>query len=545
MKLQIISSRPNQTTTSTPQGLPLQVNTKDSPPTDQKSTWKNIEVQNLADRMTRYCHTANLVDGNLIVIGGRQIKESLMIERTTLINFDLDKQSCQHVEVTGRDRKPLFAHSACYWKENKYVVFGGSDREATVYSEVGIITLSDSSKGMTAEWETVKTDGEIFRSYHTAHIYKDKMYVIGGFDQTKNAVNTVCYLDLVTMKWETPELTGAVPKYGVQSHSSVLYGNKIYVFYSMIRGGSWDNLSTIDLDIMTWETINSEGFPLFNKNTICSQEMDGQVYFFGGDEESSSPNELRCYNIKKNQWKEVEQAGKSIMRRTNATLIAYNDHLCLFGGFNKKRKALCYGFWIFPLEDNILASPTRVTGVAIEEQESEGVDQMMKKFFKEAPYSDIVFEVEGIEIPAHKWWLINRSKYFANMFSSGMIESKTNRIPVPDMKVSTFQAFLEFVYSDSVRLNEQMALELLKLADMYSVPDLKAKCEEFLTGILKFHNYLEIAKVAELVDSEDLKKAVVAYMAKEIKIIKARENFNEISDEYLRAIILKLTIKGS
>jgi len=46
------------------------------------------------------------------------------------------------------------------------------------------------------------------------------------------------------------------------------------------------------------------------------------------------------------------------------------------------------------------------------------IPNVLKRFFKEAPKHDIKFEVESQLIPAHKWWLSNRSKYFANMFSS-------------------------------------------------------------------------------------------------------------------------------
>jgi len=42
----------------------------------------------------------------------------------------------------------------------------------------------------------------------------------------------------------------------------------------------------------------------------------------------------------------------------------------------------------------------------------------MKEFFFEAPYSDISFEVESQIIPAHKWLLTQRNKYFARLFSS-------------------------------------------------------------------------------------------------------------------------------
>jgi len=46
------------------------------------------------------------------------------------------------------------------------------------------------------------------------------------------------------------------------------------------------------------------------------------------------------------------------------------------------------------------------------------MQQALKDFFFEAPYSDISFEVGSEVIKAHKWWLIQRNKFFANMFSS-------------------------------------------------------------------------------------------------------------------------------
>ncbi len=80
------------------------------------------------------------------------------------------------------------------------------------------------------------------------------------------------------------------------------------------------------------------------------------------------------------------------------------------------------------------------------------VQQVMKDFLAEAPYSDISFEVESKIIPAHKWWLCKKSKYFANMFSSnwlylnyssiskgGMSEAQASKIKITDMKATTFQ----------------------------------------------------------------------------------------------------------
>lgn len=102
---------------------------------------------------------------------------------------------------------------------------------------------------------------------------------------------------------------------------------------------------------------------------------------------------------------------------------------------------------------------------------------------------------------------------------------------------------MEFLYSDDVKLNNELALELLEVADKYSVPDLRVKCEEYLSKNLDVNNYVMVARMADLVDSVTLRKAAIEYMAKSIKQLKCRPDFDEISDDYVREIILKLTVR--
>lgn len=169
--------------------------------------------------------------------------------------------------------------------------------------------------------------------------------------------------------------------------------------------------------------------------------------------------------------------------------------------------------------------------------------QTMKSFFTEAPYSDVTFEVEGQHISAHKWWLCNRSKYFANMFSSGMAEANTSKIVVSDITANTFRAFLEFLYSDHIKLDPRLAEELLTQADKYSVPALKELCEEYLSRQLKPENYVKLANLSELVGANQLRKATKNYIAKNIKKLKQRKDFDQISREMLRDAIVQVIIK--
>jgi len=89
------------------------------------------------------------------------------------------------------------------------------------------------------------------------------------------------------------------------------------------------------------------------------------------------------------------------------------------------------------------------------EQESLSLELLMKQLLIEVPYSDVTFTVEGQQIPAHKWWLMRKSRYFDKMFSSrflpkspfliffigGIMKKQDSNVTLPDIKVSTFKGY--------------------------------------------------------------------------------------------------------
>jgi hypothetical protein len=84
-------------------------------------------------------------------------------------------------------------------------------------------------------------------------------------------------------------------------------------------------------------------------------------------------------------------------------------------------------------------------------------------------FSDVVFLVEGQKVPANKCILATRCEYFEKMLNAGMKEAKEGVITLPDIKLATFkgkshfnhQAMLNYIYTDSIDLNPDLATELL------------------------------------------------------------------------------------
>ena len=95
-----------------------------------------------------------------------------------------------------------------------------------------------------------------------------------------------------------------------------------------------------------------------------------------------------------------------------------------------------------------------------------------------------------------------------------------------------------------MEIDDTIALELLKQADKYSISNkLKATCEKHLVKSIEPENYAALGKLAESVGATSLRDAVVVFIARNMKKIKQRKDFNEISDSLLRDSIVNFIVK--
>jgi len=124
-----------------------------------------------------------------------------------------------------------------------------------------------------------------------------------------------------------------------------------------------------------------------------------------------------------------------------------------------------------------------------------------------------------------------------------MSETQASQITIADMTATAFKAFLEFLYSDHVELDFHLALELLQQADKYSVADLKTACEAYLAESIRPENFAILGNIAELVEAVLLRQTVVEYIGRNMKKLKQRKDFEQVSDSLLRDSIVKFILK--
>jgi len=134
------------------------------------------------------------------------------------------------------------------------------------------------------------------------------------------------------------------------------------------------------------------------------------------------------------------------------------------------------------------------------------------------------------------------------MIIGGMIEASSNKITVPDISPTNFKgiyqillasppiiilAILEYIYYDKVDLTEPLAMELIILADMYFLPNLKEDCANYLSKKLTVTNFVEVMKVSQTVESEKLEKRVVSFLISNIEKVEQVVDFRVIPQELL------------
>ena len=114
------------------------------------------------------------------------------------------------------------------------------------------------------------------------------------------------------------------------------------------------------------------------------------------------------------------------------------------------------------------------------------------------------------------------------------------------MEISLIKiAILEYIYFGKIDLTEQAALDLIILADMYCMAELKADCETHLSTNLKTNNFLKIIKAADSVDSQILEERIANFLIDNIGKLQQEIDLHEIPHELLVKSMMRMKQKHS
>ncbi|RXM97327.1 Rho-related BTB domain-containing protein 3 [Acipenser ruthenus] len=98
--------------------------------------------------------------------------------------------------------------------------------------------------------------------------------------------------------------------------------------------------------------------------------------------------------------------------------------------------------------------------------------------FNSPVLTDVIFNVQGVLMPAHRAVLAARCEVMAAMFNGNYAEANSCVVPIHSVSKDTFLSFLEYIYTDTCcPASVSQATALLVCAEMYQVPRLQHICE--------------------------------------------------------------------
>jgi len=163
--------------------------------------------------------------------------------------------------------------------------------------------------------------------------------------------------------------------------------------------------------------------------------------------------------------------------------------------------------------------------------------QHMKEMVNDPQFSDVTFIVDDREIYAHRSILASRCEHFDAMFRSGMRESHESRIPLPNVSYDVFLLILEYLYTDSVKIDIQHAVELYIVAEFYQIDRLKEMSTLVVKRNLNGDNAADLLQAAHENHCLHIKDLCMEFIVANFDLISKSEGIKVVSHALLLEIL--------
>ncbi len=147
--------------------------------------------------------------------------------------------------------------------------------------------------------------------------------------------------------------------------------------------------------------------------------------------------------------------------------------------------------------------------------------------------TDVVFNVDGTQIPAHKIILSARSPVFNILLTGPMKEGHEDSITIKDVKAPVFRILLYFAYADKLppevmgtKLDVPLAQHLLAAADRFQLIRLRCICEQRLCDSVAVDTVATTLALAEQNNARELKRVCLEFVSKHLQAVMATEAYD-------------------
>ena len=169
---------------------------------------------------------------------------------------------------------------------------------------------------------------------------------------------------------------------------------------------------------------------------------------------------------------------------------------------------------------------------------SAGFVHDMKEMVNDEEYSDVTFIVEGQPVYALRAVLVKRCEHFAAMFRSGMRESEQGvEIPIPNVSRAVFLLILEYLYTDSVIIELEHAVELYIASDLYQIATLRDMCCVVVRRNIGSENAAYLLQSAHDAHCQVIKDVAMEYIVANFDVVSKSEGIKAVSHGLLLEIL--------
>lgn len=164
--------------------------------------------------------------------------------------------------------------------------------------------------------------------------------------------------------------------------------------------------------------------------------------------------------------------------------------------------------------------------------------------------SDITFIVEGRPIYAHRCVLMVRCEPLERMLEGPMKESRESEVELPGEEYETFLAFLEFLYTDTVKgllpefVDTNYALNLLCVADRFLVDTLKVLCKKAIERSITVENAAYMLRVVDERKATELRRSCFEFCLKHFGKVIGTASFAELPRHLLKEVLHEAQKRG-
>lgn len=414
-----------------------------------------------------------------------------------LFLFNIEDNSWKKVDygVPGDEYFARARHATCLSEDgSELVISGGCDENGEVLDDLWFFDIA-----------TCTLEGPfhfVSRYDHTIHMHNHKVWAFGGLSDEMDRVTEVAWFNYTTDTIGTlhitklPSASRPLPgsTQGTHLYSPGLPGSVVDVVVPGSFASTTPNIKALDLDVLNWRNLAEDCSEFFSGYSWFRMVVSNTTLIMLGRPEAMKEMEENITHILTLDLTELgylenfpgsRSSSPSTNINANTSMITTNtassgDH------YHHHELSASSSF------DNLATNSTDLSLIG------GTMNNDMYEFYKRSEMCDFeIIAVDSHERPSpdhfgnsveksaplkvHKMVLAARWPHFRRIISSGMSESQTGNLFIPE-PISWVTKLIEYMYRDSIEgYNLDEITGLLVLANVYELPRLRKLCIEAIS----------------------------------------------------------------